>query len=122
MKAILCIRSSPKLVSGSLPLGESRRRWMEIKKIAKGDILPSCLQVINGQLFIKSPVEDLIMLWRLPISSSTSFLILSHLKQSGMHSNKMNFALLSRQNLLKKAHRLECLRFTRYHEKWTVED
>jgi hypothetical protein len=69
---------------------------MEIKKTAKGDVLSSCLQVINDQLFVKSLVEDLIILWRLPISSTTSFLILSHLKQSGIHLKKMAFMLLSR--------------------------
>jgi hypothetical protein len=101
-------------------LGELRKRWMEIKKTAKRGILPNCLQVINGQLFIKSPMEGLIMLWRLPNSSSTSFLILSHLKQSGMNLNKVAFVLLSRQaakcGLLKKAHKLEHHKFARYHE------
>ena len=69
---------------------------MEIKKTVKEDVFPSCLQATSNQLFIKSPAEDLIMLWRLLISSSTSFLILSHPKQSGMCSNKMTFVMLSR--------------------------
>ena len=103
-------------------MGESTKRWMEIKKTVKEDVLPSCLQATSDQLFIKSPVEDLIMLWRLPISSSTSFLILSHPKQSGMCSNKMTFVLLSRRPLLKKADRVEHLKFARYHVNWTVED
>ena len=93
---------------------------MEIKKTVKEDVLPSFLQATSTQLFIKSPEEDLIMLWRLPISPTTSFLILSHPKQSGMHSNKMTFVLLSRGNAL--THRLKCLKFPRYHENWTVED
>ena len=73
---------------------------MEIKKTVKRDVLPSCLQATSDQLFVKSPVEDLIMLWRLPISSTTSFLMLSHPNQSGMRSNKMTFVLLSRGNTL----------------------
>ena len=73
---------------------------MEIKKTVKEDVLPSCLQATSDQLFIKSPVEELIMMWRLPISSTTSLLILSHPKQSAMHSNKMTFMLLSRGNAL----------------------
>jgi hypothetical protein len=50
---------------------------MEIKKMVKEDVLLNCLQVTSNQLFIKSPVDDLIMLWRLPISSTTPFLIKS---------------------------------------------
>ena len=84
------------MLYGSLLLRESTKRWMEIKKTVKEDVLPSCLQATSDQLFIKSPVEDLIMLWRLPISSLTSFLILSHPIQSGMCSNKMTSVLLSR--------------------------
>jgi len=71
---------------------------METKKTAKGDVLPSCLQVTSDQLFVKSPLEDLIMLWRPPISSTTSFPILSHPKQSGIYSKKMISTLLSRKN------------------------
>ena len=85
---------------------------MEIKKTVKEDVLPSCLQVTSDQLFVKSPVEDLIMLWRLPISSSTSSLILSHPKPSGMHSNKMTFVLLSRGNTL----------FSRRPTDWSVSN
>ena len=43
-------------------MGESTKRWMEIKKTVK-----EVLQATSDQLFIKSPVEDLIILWRLPI-------------------------------------------------------
>jgi len=39
-------------------------------------------------------------LWRPPISSTTSFPVLSQPKQSGIHSRKMAFALLSRRNVL----------------------
>ena len=48
-------------------------------------------KLTNKQLFIKSPLEGLIMLWRPLTSSTTFFLILSHLKQSGIHSNRMTF-------------------------------
>ena len=65
-----------------------------------------------SQLFIKSPVEDLIILCRPPISSTTSFLILSHPKQSGISSNKMTFVLLSRGNVL----------FSRKHTDWSVSN
>ena len=91
-----------------------------MKKTAKGDVLPNCLQVTDKQLFVKSPLEGLIMLWRLPISSTTSFSILSHLKQSGIHSNRIT--VKKKHPLLKKTHRLECLKFARYNENWTVED
>src|SRR5258707_5916354 len=64
------------------------------------------------------------MLWRPPILSTTFFLILSHPKQSESHSNKMIFVLLSRGNVLfsRRLHRLDCLKFARYHKNWTVED
>jgi len=94
---------------------------METKKTAKGDVLPNCLQLTSIQLFIILPVGGLIMLWRPPISSTTSFPVLSQPKQSGIHSRKMAFTLL-KCPLLKKAHRLEHLKFARYHENWTVED
>ena len=97
---------------------------MEINKTAKGDVLPSCLHMTGNQLFVKSPLEDLIMLWRPPISLTTSFPILLHHKQSGIYSKIMTFTLLSRKNVLfsRRPHRLECLKFARYHENWTVED
>jgi hypothetical protein len=96
---------------------------MGIKKTAKGDVLLSCLQVTSDQLFIKSPLEDWIMPRRPPISSTTSFPILSHPKQSGICSKKIISTLVKKkQPLLKKAHRLECLKFARYHENWTVDD
>ena len=95
---------------------------MEIKKILEEDVLPSCFQMTCGQLFIKSPVEDLIVLWRPPISSTASFVILSHPKWSGISSSKMTFVGKRKLSLLKKASRLECLKFARYHENWTVED
>ena len=85
---------------------------MEIKKTVKEDVLPSCLQATSDQLFIKSPVEELIMMWRLPISLTTSFLILSHPKQLGMHSNKMTFVLLSRGNAL----------FSRRPTEWSISN
>jgi hypothetical protein len=69
-----------------------------IKKTVKEDILQSCLQATSDLLAAKSPVEDLIMLWRPPILSTTFFLILSQPKQSEMHSNKMTFWLSSRRN------------------------
>ena len=81
-------------------MGELRKRWMETKKTARGNVLLSFLQVISDQLFVKSLMGDLIMLWEPPISSTTPFLILSHLKQSGINSNKMTFVLLSRKNNL----------------------
>src|SRR5882762_194679 len=73
---------------------------METKKTAKGDILPNCLQLTSIQLFVILPVGGLIMLWRPPISSTTSFPVLSQPKQSGIYSRKMAFALLSRRNVL----------------------
>ena len=73
---------------------------METKKTAKGDVLPNCLQLTSVQLFVILPVGGLIMLWRPPISSTTSFPVLSQPKQSGIHSRKMAFALLSRRNVL----------------------
>ena len=69
-----------------------------IKKTVKEDVLQSCLQATSDLLAAKSPVEDLIMLWRPPILSTTFFLILSQPKQSEMHSNKMTFWLSSRRN------------------------
>src|SRR5260370_6204189 len=54
----------------------------------------------SNQFFVKSPVEDLIMLWRPTILSTTFFLILSPPKQSETQSNKMIFVLLSRGNVL----------------------
>src|SRR6266516_1758477 len=85
---------------------------MEIKKIAKGGALPSCLLVTSDQLFVKSPVGGLIMLWRPPISSTTSFPILSHPKQPGIYSRKMTFTLLSRRNVL----------FSRRSTDWSISN
>jgi hypothetical protein len=55
--------------------------------------------MISNQLFDKSLQESLIMLFRLPITSTTSFPNLSHLKQSEMHSSTMTFALLLSRNI-----------------------
>jgi len=73
---------------------------MEIKKTARVGVLLSCLPVTSGQLLVKSPLASLIMLFRLPISSTTYFPILSHLKQSEMHSRKTIFTPLSSRNVL----------------------
>ena len=75
---------------------------METNKTAKGDVLPNCLQLTSVQLFVVLPVGGLIMLWRPPISSTTSFPVLSQPKQSAIHSRKTAFALLSRNVLFSK--------------------
>ena len=59
---------------------------------------------------------------RPPISSTASFVILSHPKWSGISSSKMTFVSKRKLSLLKKASRPECLKFARYHENWTVDD
>jgi hypothetical protein len=56
--------------------------------------------VINNPFFAKSPLGRLIMLFKLPISSTAFFPILSPPKQSEMCSRRMGFALLSRRNAL----------------------
>ena len=86
---------------------------MDMKKTVKEDVLPSCLQVTNDQSFIESPVKDLVMLW-MPLISSTSFLILSNPKQSEYPQQDDFCAVVKRKHpLLKKAHRLECLKSSR---------
>src|ERR1700676_1548235 len=95
---------------------------MEIKKTAKGDILPSCLQVINGQLFVKSPVEALITLWSHFIINTLPNPITPQTVMNALKQSDFCAVVKMKHPLLKKAHRLECLKFARYHEKWTVED
>ena len=85
---------------GKSIIGRINKKMDGDKENSKGGHPSKLSWATSDQLSVKSPVEDLIMLWRLPISSSTSFLILSHPKQSGMHSNKMTFVLLSRGNTL----------------------
>ena len=87
-------------------------------------VLLSSLHVIESLLFIKSPLESLIMLFRLLISSTISSPLLSLLKQSEIHSSRPIFALLLSRNALclKKTHQEDCLKFAKYHENWTVED
>src|SRR5882724_11812871 len=97
---------------------------MWTRKTAKEVIPPSSPIVTNSLLFAKSPLKSLIMLSRLPISSTTPSPTLSHPRQSEMHSRRTTSALLSRKKstLLKKGHQLAHLRFAQYHENWTVED
>src|SRR5882724_11730708 len=98
---------------------------MWTRKTEKEAIPPSSPILTNSPLFSKSPLESLIMLSRLPISSTTTpSPTLSHPSQSEMHSRRTTSALLSRKKspLLKKGHQLAHLRFSQYHENWTVED
>src|SRR5260370_19576526 len=53
----------------------------------------------RSTLFPYTTLFRSIMLWKPPISSTTFFLIQSHPKQSGMHSKKITFVLLSRGNV-----------------------
>ena len=85
---------------GKSIIGRINKEMDGDKENSKGGHPSKLSSATSDQLSVKSPVEDLIMLWRLPISSTTSFLMLSHPKQSGMHSNKMTFVLLSRGNTL----------------------
>jgi hypothetical protein len=57
------------------------------------------LIVTNNPLFVKSPLESLIMLFRPPNLSTISSPLLSHHKQSEMHLKAMTFALLSSRNV-----------------------
>src|SRR5882724_1044103 len=70
---------------------------MWTRKTAKEATPPSSPFVINSPLFAKSPLESLIMLSRLPISSTTPSPTLSHPRQSEMHSRRTTSALLSRK-------------------------
>jgi hypothetical protein len=81
-------------------LVESRRKWIEARKITKKGIYPSFPLTINSPSFAKSQLKSLTMLFRLPISSTTSSLILSPLKQLEMYLKRTIFALLLRRNAL----------------------
>jgi hypothetical protein len=66
-----------------------------IRKTAKKVVYPSSPLAINSISFAKSPLESLTMLFRLPISSTISFPILSPPKQSEMYSKTTIITLLS---------------------------
>ena len=69
-----------------------------IRKIAKVVVLPSFLPMTNKPLFAKSVLKSLIMLFKLPITSMTSFPLLSLLKQSEELSRTTIFTLLLNRN------------------------
>ena len=86
------------------------------------DVLPSCLQVTSSQLFIKSLVEDLIILRRHPfINSITLNPITLQTVRSVLKQDDFCAVVKRKCPFLKNAHRLECLKFTRYYKNWTVE-
>ena len=78
---------------------ESRKRWIQTRKIVKVAVLPSFLIGTSSLLSAKSPLESLIMLSRPPNLSTISFPLLSPHKQSGMYSKAMTFALLLSRNI-----------------------
>ena len=79
---------------------ESRRNLIWIRRIARGVALPSFHLVTNNPSSAKSLLESLIMLFKLPISSTASSSALSHPKQSGICSRRTTFALLLRRSAL----------------------
>ena len=79
---------------------ESRRNWIWIRRIARGVALLSFHLGTNNLSFAKSPLESLIMLFKLPILSTASSPALSHPKQSGIYSRRTTFALLLRRSAL----------------------
>jgi hypothetical protein len=81
-------------------LVESRKKWIQTRKIIREVALPSFHLTINNPFFAKLLLQSLIMLFRLPISSIPSFPTLSQLKQSEMSSRRMGFPLLSRRSAL----------------------
>jgi hypothetical protein len=54
----------------------------------------------NNLSFAKSPLGSLIMLFKLPISSTASSPALSHPKQSGIYLRRITFTLLLRRSAL----------------------
>jgi hypothetical protein len=81
-------------------LVESRRTWIWIRRIARGVTLPSFHLRTNNLSFTKLPLRSLIMLFKLPISSTASFPALSHPKQLGIYLRRTTFALLLRRSAL----------------------
>jgi hypothetical protein len=73
---------------------------METKKTTLVAVLPSCLLITNSELFVKSSLESLTMQFRLLNSLMASSPILSHPKQSEMHSRRISFMLLQRRKHL----------------------
>jgi hypothetical protein len=71
----------------------SRRKWMGVRKTARGAILLSNLLATNNVLSIESSLKGLIMLFKPPTSSTTPSPTLSHPKQSGLCLRKMIFTL-----------------------------
>src|SRR5882724_13246276 len=97
---------------------------MWTRKTAKEAIPPSSPSVTNSPLFAKSPLESLIMMSRLPISSKTPFPnpITPQTVRNALKENNFCSVIKRKSPLFKKGHQLAHLRFAQYHEDWTVED
>ena len=78
-------------------------KWSIIHQITTG----RCDNAVEAAHFINNILPN-------PITPQT---IRNTLKKNDFHS-----VVKRKCPLLKKAHRLECLKFARYHENWTVED
>jgi hypothetical protein len=84
-------------------LVESRKKWIQIRKTIREVALLSFYLMINNPFFAKLLLQSLIMLFRLPISSTPSFPTLSQLKQLGMFLRRMGFPLLLRSALFSRS-------------------
>jgi len=99
-------------------LGESRRRWMEIKKTAKGEhpskLSPGDKQTIIHQITterLDNAVEATHSINNILSNPVTPPKVRNTLKQDDFCA-----VVKKKHPLLKKAHRLERLKFVRYHE------
>ena len=85
IRAIVYVKSSLKLVQGSLPLVELKQRQ---EKVAKGVIFLSVFSITNNLLCIKSLLEGLIMLFKPSNFQKTSPSTLSTPNKSGIVKKK----------------------------------
>jgi uncharacterized protein YegP (UPF0339 family) len=105
-------------------LEEFKKRWMEIKKNNKGKC-PFKLSSGNKQTIIHqisigrldNAVEAIHFINNILSNPVTSQTVRNIFKQNDFCS-----IIKKKCPLLKKDHRLEHLKFARYHENWTVKD
>jgi transposase len=84
-------------------------------KLSPGDKRSIIRQITTGRL--DNAVEATHFINNILSNPVTPKTVRNTLKQDDFHA-----VVKKKRPLLKKAHRLECLKFARYHENWTVED